>query len=252
MHCYFILAGNPAVPVVYHVERVRSGRSFATRTVQARQRGQCIFTTTCSFMRAPAKEQSKIEHSMPMPVGVPLPEECITDDAQLLDQYKKGAIDEAGLEKNRRRRERDPIDYRHLGIAEQMQGARPTEKRLRQWVRTKGAIKDEEAHLPALAYYSDAFFLGTAARVNPPRMNDVSMIVSLDHTIYFHHAAEIKADEWVFMELASSWAGEERALVTQRLWNRDGLLLASCFQEGLIRLKKDEEKKDVADLHSKL
>ncbi|KAH8152083.1 uncharacterized protein LAJ45_04077 [Morchella importuna] len=251
MHCYFILAGNPTIPVVYHVERVRSGRSFATRTVQARQRGQCIFTTTCSFMRAPVKEQSKIEHSMPIPAGIPLPEECVTDDAQLLDWYEKGRIDEAGLEKYRRRREKDPIEYRQLGIAEQTRDAKPTEKRLRQWVRIKGAIKDDEAHLPALAYYSDAFFLVTAAKVNPLRMDDIGMMVSLDHTIYFHHAAEIKADEWVFMELESSWAGEERALVTQRIWNRDGLLLASCYQEGLIRLKKDEGK-GVVDLLSKL
>lgn len=241
MHCYFILAGNPTIPVVYHVERVRSGRSFATRTVQARQRGQCIFTTTCSFVRAPAKQQSKIEHSMPLPAGTPPPEECVTDEARLLKWYKSGNIDAAALEKYRRRREKDPIEYRPL-IGEQAPGAKPTEERLRQWVRIKGPIKDEEAHLPALAYYSDAFFLGTAARVNPQRMDDISMMVSLDHTIYFHHAAEIKADEWVLMELDSSWAGEERALVAQRIWNRDGLLLASCHQEGLIRLKKDEGK----------
>lgn len=257
MHCYFILAGNPTIPVVYHVERVRSGRSFATRTVQARQRGQCIFTTTCSFMRSPAQSQRKIEHCMPLPADVPMPEDCGTGDAKLQDWYagSRSNIGAADLEKIKLKVERDPIEYRQLAIPDWSPDTRPTDKKLRQWVRIKGGIKNEEAHLPALAYFSDSFFLVTAARVNPPRAEDrgIGMMVSLDHTIYFHHAAEIKADEWVFMELDSSWAGEERALVTQKIWNREGLLLASCYQEGLIRLKKDDDSgKGVVDLPSKL
>jgi acyl-CoA thioesterase 8 len=67
MHCYFVLAGNADIPIIYHVERVRSGKSFATRTVQARQRGKVIFTTTMSFVRQNSGGDEKVEHAYPMP-----------------------------------------------------------------------------------------------------------------------------------------------------------------------------------------
>jgi acyl-CoA thioesterase 8 len=67
MHCYFVLAGNAEIPIIYHVERVRSGKSFATRTVQARQRGKVIFTTTMSFVRQNSGGDQKVEHAHPMP-----------------------------------------------------------------------------------------------------------------------------------------------------------------------------------------
>ena len=72
MHCYFVLAGNPDIPVIYHVEHVREGKSFATRTVQARQRGKAIFTTTLSFVRDGSAGPKTLDHDTPMP-RVPLP-----------------------------------------------------------------------------------------------------------------------------------------------------------------------------------
>ena len=72
MHCYFVLAGDSEIPILYHVERVRDGRSFITRTVQARQRGRPIFTTTLSFSKAGSGGSKKIEHATPMP-GIALP-----------------------------------------------------------------------------------------------------------------------------------------------------------------------------------
>ena len=70
MHCYFVLAGDGSIPILYHVERVREGRSFITRTVQARQRGKCIFTTTLSFMREGSGGDTTIDHGWDMPEGV--------------------------------------------------------------------------------------------------------------------------------------------------------------------------------------
>ena len=70
MHCYFVLAGDATIPILYHVERVREGKSFMTRTVQARQRGQCIFTTTASFMREGSGGAKTVDHSWDMPEGV--------------------------------------------------------------------------------------------------------------------------------------------------------------------------------------
>lgn len=78
MHCYFVLAGNAEIPILYHVERVRSGKSFATRTVQARQRGKVIFTTTMSFVRQNSGGENKVEHTYPMP-DVPDPEDGMDD-----------------------------------------------------------------------------------------------------------------------------------------------------------------------------
>ena len=70
MHCYFVLAGDSTIPVLYHVERVREGKSFITRTVQARQRGRCIFTTTLSFMREGSGGEITVDHGWDMPEGV--------------------------------------------------------------------------------------------------------------------------------------------------------------------------------------
>lgn len=84
MHCYFVLAGNADIPIIYHVERVRSGKSFATRTVQARQRGKVIFTTTMSFVRQNSGGDQKVEHAHPMP-DVPLPTEGMDD----MDMHSK-------------------------------------------------------------------------------------------------------------------------------------------------------------------
>jgi acyl-CoA thioesterase 8 len=78
MHCYFVLAGNAEIPIIYHVERVRSGKSFATRTVQARQRGRVIFTTTMSFVKQNSGGKKKVEHNYPMP-DVPAPDEDVDD-----------------------------------------------------------------------------------------------------------------------------------------------------------------------------
>ena len=70
MHCYFVLAGDSTIPILYHVERVREGKSFVTRTVQARQRGKCIFTTTLSFMREGSGGKTTVDHGWDMPKGV--------------------------------------------------------------------------------------------------------------------------------------------------------------------------------------
>jgi acyl-CoA thioesterase 8 len=254
MHCYFLLAGNSSVPVIYHVERVHSGRSFATRTVQARQKGQCIFTTTCSFVRPPPKShpEAMIEHSVSLPGDVLMPENCTMDEEQLLKRHKEGEINTSDLERLRRKLEDDPCEWRHLGISDKSPETPPTDKRSRQWVRVKGNIHNQNSHLPALAYFSDRVFLVTAAKVNPPSRGDIGMMVSLDHTIYFHHAADTKADQWMLLELDSSWAGEERALVTQKIWDRNGILVATCYQEGLIRLKKDKTVEPIDATSSKL
>lgn len=154
----------------------------------------------------------------------------------------------------------------------------PHTKKTRQWLRCRGQISPEgghEAHLAAVAYMSDSYFIGTVSRVHklwrvsprkgakaeddedvlkkfrdadeaqtkrsiqpytepavPKKKRDeVSMMVSLDHTIYFHHPRGFRADDWLFTEMESPWAGDGRGLVTQHIWSRDGKLIATCVQE---------------------
>ncbi|KAF2461952.1 thioesterase-like superfamily-domain-containing protein [Lineolata rhizophorae] len=309
MHCYFVLAGAADVPIIYHVERVRSGRSFATRTVQARQRAAVIFTATMSFVRAGAGGARSVAHARgpaaPSGAGAPRPpaeedgEGGAEDGAE--DEDGGGVLGGAG----------GPFESRRLGIVN-AGGARPEAKLARAWVRARGRVSDQggrAAHLAALAYLSDSYFLGTVARVQnlfrgcddddtataaaadddndndddydtprhlrhasaaalqrllededpeaaravargeqPPEhpllggRPELGMMVSLDHTIYFHDTAGpggFRADEWMLQEMESPWAGDGRGLVLQRVYTSDGRLVATCVQEGVVRLKQE-------------
>lgn len=282
MHCYFVLAGNAEIPIIYHVEHVREGKSFATRTVQARQRGKPIFTVTMSFVRENSGGEEKVEHAAPMP-GVPGPEEGEgTDD--------RGA--------------NSPFASQRIEILNHDSPDAHT-KKTRQWIKARGRISEEggfQAHLSALAYMSDSYFIGTVARVHKlwrysskknskegatgdgktgitaemieglkkmddetlkrmqgmdedvinqlrsvevkngeivgfkDRRPEIGMMVSLDHTIYFHSPRDFRADEWLFTEMESPWAGDGRGLVFQRIYTKEGKLVASCVQEVSYRL----------------
>ncbi|TID18045.1 2-isopropylmalate synthase [Venturia nashicola] len=287
MHCYFVLAGNAEIPCIYHVEHVRDGRSFVTRTVQARQRGNVIFTTTMQFVRSNAGGKEVLEHTSPMPY-VPGPKE-VADFGDL--RLPHGAD--------------GPVMSQRIDIMNN-DSPQPATKRTRQWIRARGTISEgggHEAHLAALAYFSDSYFIGTISRIHklwriprpvPRETKDspsqpskekergddtildddviaalrdgdedqkragmeeyilnrvrpnrklrpqVTMMVSLDHTIYFHNPRSFRADEWIFTEMESPWAGDGRGLVIQKMWTRDGILIATCVQEGVVRLKQEE------------
>ncbi|PWW79862.1 Thioesterase/thiol ester dehydrase-isomerase [Tuber magnatum] len=257
MHCYFILAGNNTVPIIYHVENIRAGRSYATRSVHAKQKGQTIFTMTSSFTRPISEDTDEpkrtVQHSTQFPKEVPAPEDCPTGAQTISEWLSEGRIDAEVAELLREREASDPFEFRKAGIVSDTPGTDPTHKIQRQWVRVRGNISDEEAHLPALAYFSDSFFLGTVSRVNPQaRYGKVGMMLSLDHTIYFHNARKTRMDRWLLVEYDSPWAADERALVTQRIWDPEVGLLATCYQEGLMRLKDGREGESENNVISKL
>ncbi|KAL8955067.1 MAG: hypothetical protein Q9193_006930 [Seirophora villosa] len=291
MHCYFVLAGDSTIPIVYYVERVRDGKSFITRTVQARQKGKCIFTTTLSFMREASAGQRTIDHGWNMSeeavarLNVALGEQNTTSDidAEALGVQGYGPFESIRLpienSKSLRgyHRRRTPSQLASSADA----SSDIQTKKTRQWIKARGRISSTdkpEFHLPALAYMSDSYFIGTVARVHNlwrfssagndrgraktkspsmAKMEDeensdadkqrprasIGMMVSLDHTIYFHRPREIKADEWMLSENESPWSGDGRGLVFQRIWNRNGVLVATCVQEGLVRLAQDESPK---------
>lgn len=256
-HCYFLLAGSSSIPILFHVERVRDGRSFATRTVQARQRGKCIFTTTISFAKDESGNDSKkkVKHAAPPPEGSTLHPPADDWDGEHA-ATKSSPIQNYKIEVLRAK---DPT-------------SQPHERKCRTWLRARGTISEQggyEAHLNALAYMSDSYFIGTVSRIHglwrlpvePAQVADLpqaqrelvthlldfegmgstveewegrpslGMLVSLDHSIYFHEPTRVRADEWMFTEMESPWAGEERGVVMQRIFARDGTLLASCVQE---------------------
>ncbi|KAJ5091195.1 Acyl-CoA thioesterase [Penicillium alfredii] len=281
MHCYFVLAGDSEIPILYHVERVRDGRSFVTRTVQARQQGRPIFTTTLSFSRVGSGGAKTIDHAVSKPV-VALPEDAKPGTMKALSHAGGG-----------------PFEARKAGIVNRI-SPNPEEKKVRRFVRARGHISDEggyQAHLSALAYITDSYFIGTISRVhdiprfsspaelekllralkNPSDLDDedltralkelkeeeaaelrrrlegalskatdqkyhkeVGMMVSLDHSIYFHNPRAFRADEWMLTEMESPWAGEGRGLAIQKIWSKDGVLIATCTQEGVVRLKQDK------------
>ncbi|KAF5130847.1 Acyl-coenzyme A thioesterase 8 [Metarhizium anisopliae] len=254
-HCYFILAGSGSIPILFHVERVRDGRSFATRTVQARQRGRCIFTTTISFVREDAGGERTVRHAVPMPDEAKAPPPL---DWQEEPEWARGGPFQ---------------NYRMPAVRGSDPTARPDEQRCQQWMRCRGKISDaggRQAHLNALAYVSDSTFIGTVGRVHrlwrlpfkpedydgmaeeyQPHVKDLAefeglgstveewktrpklgMMVSLDHSIYFHEPGRVKVDEWMFADMESPWSGDGRGFVTQRIFAKDGTLLATCVQEA--------------------
>lgn len=266
-HCYFLLAGAANLPILFHVERVRDGRSFATRTVQARQKGRCIFTTTISFAREDTTGKKVVRHAAPLPEGVM---------ASKPEDQEEGDIGSGGS---------GPFQSARIDVVKGADpDAKPHERVCRTWMRARGKISDEgghQAHLNALAYMSDSYFIGTVSRIHglwrfpfspsqlaelPSPQRDtyrrllehegmgsdpaqwegrptVGMLVSLDHSIYFHEPRRVRADEWLFSEMESPWAGEERGVVAQRIFAKDGTLLASCMQEGVVRLRQDGSEK---------
>ncbi|KAF7556749.1 hypothetical protein G7046_g6227 [Stylonectria norvegica] len=265
-HCYFLLAGSGDIPILFHVERVRDGRSFATRTVQARQKGRCIFTTTISFVREGSGGVKQVRHAASRPEGVVAPPDAWDDEPE----WARGG----------------PFQSHRIEVLRARDAsAEPYERKCRQWLRARGTISaagGHQAHLNALAYMSDSFFIGTVSRIHglwrfpfPPEdvatmpaatqqqvagmsefegmgtsLEDwkgrerLGMLVSLDHSIYFHEPRAVQADEWMFTEMESPWAGDGRGVVMQRIYGKDGVLLASCIQEGVVRLQQDGTEKE--------
>ncbi|KAL8705138.1 MAG: hypothetical protein Q9201_001741 [Fulgogasparrea decipioides] len=162
MHCYFVLAGDSAIPILYHVERVRDGKSFVTRTVQARQKGRCIFTTTLSFVKEGSAGERTIDHALDMPA------DAVAKLNEALEEEKaNGGTDAEAL----RVQASGPLLTKRLGIENTISADTSPEiqsKKTRQWVKARGRISSSTGpapHLSALAYMSDSYFIGTGVGV---------------------------------------------------------------------------------------
>ncbi|XP_028380283.2 acyl-coenzyme A thioesterase 8 isoform X2 [Phyllostomus discolor] len=232
LHCYFVRAGDPKVPVLYHVERTRTGASFSVRSVRALQHGRPIFICQASFQLV---QPSPIQHQFCMP-AVPPPEELL-DYETLIDQYLRdpNLQEKYRIGLNQIAAQDVPIEIKPVALPtlSQLQNAEP--KRMF-WVRARGYIGegDFKMHCCVAAYISDYAFLGTALLPHQEHCK-VHFMASLDHSMWFH--APFRADHWMLYECESPWAGGSRGLVRGQLWRRDGVLAVSCAQEGVIRVK---------------
>ncbi|NWW86323.1 ACOT8 thioesterase, partial [Rhynochetos jubatus] len=224
--------GDPKVPVLYEVERTRTGRSFSVRSVKAVQHGKPIFTCQVSFQLC---QGSPVQHQFAMPPAPP-PEELLTQE-ELIQKFLRSPdlAERYRRHLNRIQAQDVPIDIKPVNPPDLL-CSEPQEPKQLFWVRARGYIgeTDMKVHCCVAAYISDYAFLGTA--LLPHRQHRIRFMVSLDHSMWFH--APFRADHWMLYECESPWAGGCRGLVQGRLWRRDGVLAVTCAQEGVIRVEQ--------------
>jgi acyl-CoA thioesterase II len=224
LHGYFILPGDLRAPVVYFVDRLRDGGSFATRRVTAIQHGRAIFNMSASFHRA----EQGVEHQTPMP-DVPDPED-LTPEVELLRDMSDRIPEHLRAVLTRDR----PLDIRPVDPVDPFDPEpRPPVRYV--WLRSVGPVTDELHHRAILAYASDYGLL--AASLQPHgitfRKDDV-MVASLDHALWFHRP--FRVDEWLLYAMESPVTAGARGFGRGAFYTREGMLIASAAQEGLVRL----------------
>jgi acyl-CoA thioesterase-2 len=227
LHAYFMRPGDPEVPIIYSVERMRDGRSFSTRRVVATQHGHAIFTMEASFQ----VEEDGLEHQIPMP-DVPPPEK-LPSEAELRAAYLDQAPEPVReYWRHERPIELRPVDLRHYISRDKLQPAQHV------WVRATGRLPDDpDIHRCVLAYASDFTLLDTALFAHGRMIADKDVqAASLDHALWFHRP--FRADEWLLYTEDSPSASGSRGFARGSLFSRDGRLVASVTQEGLIRLRR--------------
>ncbi|MCE1235407.1 MAG: acyl-CoA thioesterase II [Hyphomicrobiales bacterium] len=225
LHGYFIRPGDPAVPIVYHVERIRDGGSFTTRRVTAIQHGRTIFSMEASFHD---REDDALEHNIAMP-NAPAPED-LPAEKELKERYlaEAPANVRAYWERDR------PIELRPTNFDHYVSD-RLLDPHQQVWVRATGPLPDDPAiHAAVLAYASDMTLLDTALFAHGRSVFDRDLqLASLDHAMWFH--APFRVDDWLLYDQDSPVSGGARGFCRGGLWTRDGRLVVSTAQEGLMR-----------------
>ncbi|MEP1446813.1 MAG: acyl-CoA thioesterase domain-containing protein [Paraglaciecola sp.] len=229
-HSYFLLPGDANKPVVFDVENVRDGRSFSTRRIKAIQNGRNIFYMTASF-QAP---EEGLEHQYAEMPNVPQPEE-IESDIKLTENPLSSSqhmCDNSGYHK--------PIDMRTVNFVELDKATKQVPKRYI-WMKAQEVLSGNiNLNQVMLAYASDYHFLSTALHPHCVANSDKNLrIATIDHSMWFHHPFDF--DDWLLYATQSPFSGGARGLVKGQFFNRQGKLVASTMQEGLIRLVGEKQ-----------
>ncbi len=223
LHSYFLRPGDPTVPILYEVDRIRDGRSFTTRRVVAIQHGRAIFNLSASFHT----DEAGLSHQFTMP-DVPPPEELQSLSVRL-EPYRDVLADWFDRP--------HPIEQRHIGELPFMHhdGKEPVQ---RLWIKADGTLPPEPDHLLhacIAAYASDMSLFDTMLAPHDIRWDDPDFMgASLDHCMWFHRPFRI--DEWLLYDMDSPVAFGSRGLARGFMYTREGALVVSMTQEGLMRV----------------
>lgn len=226
-HAYFLRPGNPKIPILYAVERNRDGHSFSARRIAARQNESTIFTMAASFQTP----EDGLEHQTRMP-DVPPPEALKTEE-----EWRAEAAALLPVEIRLWFLRERPIEIRPVIPANRFAGEKLPPKQIL-WVRAKGWLGDAQAlHQCVLAYLSDMSLLDTSLLPHGFTLFTPSLqLASLDHAMWFHRP--FRADEWLLYVQESPNAAGGRSFNTGAIYARDGALVASVAQEGLVRRRR--------------
>ncbi|TPK91257.1 acyl-CoA thioesterase II [Mesorhizobium sp. B2-3-3] len=227
LHGYFMRPGDIKVPIIYEVDRIRDGGSFTTRRVLAIQHGQAIFSLEASFQ----VDEKGLEHQFALPDDVPPPEGLKTQ-RQLLETADR--VPEAVRRFWARER---PLELRPVNL-EHYESRDKLPPRQNVWIRLAGPVPDDRAlQSVLLAYLSDMTLLDTSTFAHGRGLFDPDIqAASLDHSMWFHRPHSL--DGWLLYAQDSPSSSGSRGFSRGMLYARDGTLIASMAQEGLIRLKR--------------
>ena len=222
LHAYFLRPGDPTVPIVYEVDRIRDGKSFTTRRVVAIQHGKAIFNLQTSFHVA----ESGLDYQVPMPLNVPAAE-TLPDFKTRMAPFK----DRMGEMYDRPR----PIDLRHLGTDPfSRNGQTALDQQV--WLRADGTLPDDPTlHACIVTYASDMTLLDTTILPFGLSWETPGMqMASLDHAMWFHRP--FRADDWLLYDQRPISTGGARGLAGGNIFTTDGALAITVVQEGLVRV----------------
>lgn len=233
LHGYFLLGGDPSVPIVYNVTRLRDGRSFATRRCEAIQHGKVIFSLAASFHR----HEEGLEHAFQAP-DAPPPED-LPDESAFVARYGELMPDPVLRYFQRER----PIEMRPVDPGRYISRGSQEDPLQKVWVRTSAALPDDPAiHRAALAYLSDMTLLDTSLIAHGLSVfHPTIQPASIDHALWLHRP--FRADEWMLYVQDSPNASAALGFARGALYSRSGALIASVAQEGLIRVKREQAPK---------
>ena len=225
LHAYFLRRGDFNSPIVYEVDRALDGKHFSSRRVVAIQHGRQIFNMSASFQSA----EAGLDHQIPMP-PVPAPE-SLPD----LESHYRGVADNLPAAARRILEQKRPFEFRPVQPPDQLRREK-SEPLKYIWFRAVDAIEGDEAlHRSLLAYVSDFHLLDTALKPHGVSMiNPKLVIASIDHAMWFHRS--VRVDDWLLYAIDSPSASGARGFTRGSVFARDGRLVASASQEGLIRV----------------
>jgi len=231
LHAYFLRMGDAARPIVYDVDCIRDGKGFTTRRVVAIQKGRAIFSMSASFhLDEPGFEHQDLMPEVPGPEGIPSELELAQ---KVADRIPKTLRDKMLCRK--------PIEIR---LVDPINPFKPEKRKPLKyaWFRAVGDMPDDPAaHQYLLAYASDFGLVTTALNPHGHSYWEREMqVASLDHAMWFHRPFRI--DDWLLYEMRSPNACKARGLADGKIYTRDGILVASVTQEGLIRYHGEQSR----------